>query len=688
MRNPTSGVRTEGTVDGAGAVAMSIDPQGMAHVMSVLTNLYSDAPLAVVREYATNARDAHLAAGTERPVQVMLPTELEPTLRVRDFGHGLSEEAIIGVYARYGASTKRDSDEQIGAFGLGSKSAFTLAGQFVVTSVSQGWRTVVLFGLGADGVGAVSVLQRGPAGDGESSGVEVSIPVPDVGAVRAAARRFFATWPPGSVLVDGRPPGSVRDGALLDCPAVVLAASDCPVADDGWQVVMGGVAYRLPTGLLDRAARTAERARTLTSCRALRRVYLTVPVGGVDITPSREALRDTDRTVRAVRTALAELPEQVLDVVQQAIASAPDLPGAGWAAGRYADRLDLAPLLPWDRLVHGGQPIPPTLHVPLPTFSLGPQGRRGGRPLQADTSLAVPLRHQDRVLVVTGTPKGAATHRPAHRYLLAHRETVTWLVYAAEDSGVFGAFAFGPDRPVPTIDYRELRERADRLEPADERRETTYLTMLPGQHPKPTFRGAGWLREQPQPPVVLDWASFHSRLAKRVFVGRPVVELTGTKTLSGLVRRVPGAVDGQLLLLAGARRLLAELTPAQVELIEAIDFQTRYSGTVSHLTRLLDSHTDRLSPAIRRALLDPHRHAEQLCQADPDEVGVLTDARRMTGADPDSGQHRPLLDQWVAQAPLLPLLLRVPYLDPDERAAATAYLNTHLTDPDAVPVAA
>ena len=37
---------------------MSIDPAGMAHVMSVLTNLYADAPLAVLREYATNARDS------------------------------------------------------------------------------------------------------------------------------------------------------------------------------------------------------------------------------------------------------------------------------------------------------------------------------------------------------------------------------------------------------------------------------------------------------------------------------------------------------------------------------------------------------------------------------------------------------------------------------------------------------
>ena len=140
MQNPTSGVVVEGTLRADSAVAMSIDPQGMAHIMGVLTNLYSDAPLAVVREYATNARDAHQAAGVTRPIEVGLPTALDPTLRVQDFGAGLSEQDILGVYARYGCSTKRDSDEQVGAFGLGSKSAFTLAQQFVVTSVHDGCR--------------------------------------------------------------------------------------------------------------------------------------------------------------------------------------------------------------------------------------------------------------------------------------------------------------------------------------------------------------------------------------------------------------------------------------------------------------------------------------------------------------------------------------------------------------------
>jgi HSP90 family molecular chaperone len=158
---------------------MSIDPQGMAHIMGVLTNLYSDAPLAVLREYATNARDAHQAARVTRPVEIGLPTALDPILRVRDFGAGLSEQDIMGVYARYGSSTKRGCDEQVGAFGLGSKSAFTLAQQFVVNSVHDGWRTTVLFALRADGVGSVSVLHRGRTAD--PSGVQVEIGLTQTG---------------------------------------------------------------------------------------------------------------------------------------------------------------------------------------------------------------------------------------------------------------------------------------------------------------------------------------------------------------------------------------------------------------------------------------------------------------------------------------------------------------------------
>jgi HSP90 family molecular chaperone len=164
VQNPTVTVEVSGTIDVSSGTAMSIDPSGMAHVMSILTNLYADAPLAVLREYATNARDSHVAAGTDRPIEVDLPSDLNPTLVIRDFGVGLSEAEIIDVYARYGASTKRDTNDQVGAFGLGCKSAFTLGQQFVVTAVKDGQRTVALFALSGDGAGGVTRARSRPYG--------------------------------------------------------------------------------------------------------------------------------------------------------------------------------------------------------------------------------------------------------------------------------------------------------------------------------------------------------------------------------------------------------------------------------------------------------------------------------------------------------------------------------------------
>lgn len=108
-----------------------------------------------MREYATNARDSHAAAGSDRPIEVDLPAHRpEPVLVVRDFGVGLSEQEIMDVYARYG--TKRDTDDQVGAFVLGCKSAFALGHWFRGHGGKDGRRTVALFALSADGAGGLT----------------------------------------------------------------------------------------------------------------------------------------------------------------------------------------------------------------------------------------------------------------------------------------------------------------------------------------------------------------------------------------------------------------------------------------------------------------------------------------------------------------------------------------------------
>ena len=62
-----TGIKRASTFTGQ-SIEMSIDTNSLAHIMSVLTNLYSDPEMAVLREYSCNARDSHLAVGQTRPI--------------------------------------------------------------------------------------------------------------------------------------------------------------------------------------------------------------------------------------------------------------------------------------------------------------------------------------------------------------------------------------------------------------------------------------------------------------------------------------------------------------------------------------------------------------------------------------------------------------------------------------------
>jgi HSP90 family molecular chaperone len=154
---------------------MGIDEEGMATVLSILSNMYSDSSLAVVREYSCNALDSQITAGNPEPILITAPTALNPMFTVQDFGLGLSHDEMLNVYAKYGASTKRGTNDQIGSFGIGAKSAFTIGTQFTVTAVKDGMKTVALFALNDEGAPTVNILVSDKTD--EPNGVKVEIGV-------------------------------------------------------------------------------------------------------------------------------------------------------------------------------------------------------------------------------------------------------------------------------------------------------------------------------------------------------------------------------------------------------------------------------------------------------------------------------------------------------------------------------
>jgi len=115
-----------------------IDKSSANIVMDMLAKLYYDPYAAVLREYVSNAYDANVEANADKPVEVHLPEDSTPYLSIKDHGNGLDYLGIVSVFANFGTSTKRDTDNLIGGFGIGSKSGLAISDAINVASVCNG----------------------------------------------------------------------------------------------------------------------------------------------------------------------------------------------------------------------------------------------------------------------------------------------------------------------------------------------------------------------------------------------------------------------------------------------------------------------------------------------------------------------------------------------------------------------
>ena len=166
------------------------------------SQLYSDGKLAVVRELLSNAIDVHsrrdkyldLPIEEELPnvvkreylapkgtkIEVYLPTAIQPDLIIKDFGIGIDFENLVKMYLTYFNSDKGESNDEIGGFGLGSKSPFAYSDSFTITSRFNGNVRTFVVSKDSDGKPAVNEFYNDSIGDTsteEMNGLSIQIPV-------------------------------------------------------------------------------------------------------------------------------------------------------------------------------------------------------------------------------------------------------------------------------------------------------------------------------------------------------------------------------------------------------------------------------------------------------------------------------------------------------------------------------
>lgn len=292
---------------------LSVDTSGLVHLMKLLTNLYSSPRTAVLREYVSNAIDSHVkAGGVSRPIEVNVPDKFARgrNLVVRDYGVGMSKADIVNVYSSYGNSTKRDNNDEIGGFGLGAKSALAISDRFDVVSIKDGVEVKFYIEKNFQGAGVVHFVHEQKTD--EPSGVEVTIPYPDgQGFEEAELNDFFVGVPSGMLKINGKIFTATLDNEELFNKITGIdeniatgwftrseADIESGLVDFG--VIVGGVSYPVP--FKSYSSKKVDQLK-----RFRRSVYANLPIGSVDLTPSREELIYSPRTIAVLNNTVNAL---------------------------------------------------------------------------------------------------------------------------------------------------------------------------------------------------------------------------------------------------------------------------------------------------------------------------------------------------------------------------------------------
>lgn len=311
-------VRVESNLVGED-IKMGIDQNSLAFLQKVLTDLYSDPILAVIREYSTNAWDAHVEAAQTKPIEITTPNALSPYFKVKDNGIGLSLEDIRTIYSLYGASTKRGTNSQTGMLGLGCKSALTYTNQFTITAIKDGIKTSVVVSRDEDNIGSMKVVFTGKTD--LPNGVEISIPVKrgDEREFNIKIKDFFSYWENDRVLIDGEKPPPL-EGYRVNSKMLIRTDKGRNYRDIGkHKLVMGGVPYNLSTEEIF----SGRHDQPNLNIGYYSNLILFVDMGDVEFTPSREELNYTRRTREKLAELILQFNKDVLVSIQKDIDAQP-----------------------------------------------------------------------------------------------------------------------------------------------------------------------------------------------------------------------------------------------------------------------------------------------------------------------------------------------------------------------------
>ena len=266
--------------------------------------VYSHKERAIIRELSCNAHDSHVMAGTTHiPFEVHLPTQLEPYFSIRDYGTGLTDDEVRNIFAGIGISTKRDSNEVIGCFGIGSLSPYSMTDSFTVESYLDGTCRTYTCYRDEDRKPVVSLISE--CGWAGQNGLKVTLSVHGkVWEFSEEAANVFRFW-------EGTVP-NINDKSVIS--AIEETRDDYAFKGEDFGLtaswgsmyaLMGNIAYKIPDELDEFNTKG----------------YLKFDLGELSFDTARENLAMDDKTKQAIKDKFQQVKDKLATEASQQIAA-------------------------------------------------------------------------------------------------------------------------------------------------------------------------------------------------------------------------------------------------------------------------------------------------------------------------------------------------------------------------------
>ncbi|AYP69723.1 protector from prophage-induced early lysis [Escherichia phage vB_EcoM_DalCa] len=296
------------TILGNGSKSKAFSIAANPKVFKILSSdLYTNKIRAVVRELITNMIDAHALNGNPEKFIIQVPGRLDPRFVCRDFGPGMSDFDIQGddnspgLYNSYFSSSKAESNDFIGGFGLGSKSPFSYTDTFSITSYHKGEIRGYVAYMDGDGpqIKPTFVKEMGPD---DKTGIEIVVPVEEKDFRNFAYEVSYIMRPFKDLAIINGLDREIDYFPDFDDYYGVNPERYWPDRD-GLYAIYGGIVYPIDGVIRDRNWLSIRNEVN----------YIKFPMGSLDIAPSREALSLDDRTRKNIIERVKELSEKAFN---------------------------------------------------------------------------------------------------------------------------------------------------------------------------------------------------------------------------------------------------------------------------------------------------------------------------------------------------------------------------------------